>query len=332
MTSVAHPIIDVLFVLLPGSVLLDWAGPAEAFRLANQALARVGKPPSFAVRAVGPETETRSSVGVMLGHIEPLPKTLRHPSWIILVGNTDESFAPQSASYTAVLRWLRHVGEQLTAGNRLVTICAGALIAADAGLLAGRRVTTHHQEFEKLKALEPTCDVVQNRVFVIDESAQGSVYSSAGITTGIDLALHMVGQICGAPLAARVAETMVVAMRRGLDDPAISPFLRYRHHMHPALHRLQDAINQDPQADWTLPAMATVSCTSSRHLTRLFALHAGISPLHYLRSIRLAVADTALMSGSNVTQAAELAGFKSDTQLRRSRRSVGKLGEPLLGE
>jgi transcriptional regulator GlxA family with amidase domain len=78
--------------------------------------------------------------------------------------------------------------------------------------------------------------------------------------------------------------------------------------------------------------MATVSCTSSRHLTRLFALHAGISPLHYLRSIRLAVADTALMSGSNVTQAAELAGFKSDTQLRRSRRSVGKLSEPLLGE
>ncbi|MEB0041225.1 MULTISPECIES: helix-turn-helix domain-containing protein [unclassified Pseudomonas] len=133
----------------------------------------------------------------------------------------------------------------------------------------------------------------------------------------------MVGQVCGAPLAARIAETMVVALRRGVDDPAISPFLKYRHHMHPALHRLQDAINQTPQADWTLQAMAAVSCTSSRHLTRLFALHSGISPLHYLRSIRLAVAEIALMSGKNVTQAAEIAGFKSDTQLRRSRRSVG---------
>ncbi|MEB0041226.1 MULTISPECIES: hypothetical protein [unclassified Pseudomonas] len=99
MTHDGQLLIEVLFVLLPDSVLLDWAGPAQAFRLANQSLGRMGKPPSFAVRAVGPQTEMRSSVGIMLAHIEPLPQTLRHPTWIILVGNTDESFAPLNAAF-----------------------------------------------------------------------------------------------------------------------------------------------------------------------------------------------------------------------------------------
>jgi transcriptional regulator GlxA family with amidase domain len=156
----------------------------------------------------------------------------------------------------------------------------------------------------------------------------GPVASSAGITTGIDLALHLVSQECGPAVAAQVAQTMVVALRRGPHDPELSPFLAYRNHIHPVLHRVQDAVGAQPQADWSVPRMAQVGCTSPRHLTRVFMEHAGVAPLEYLRRLRLSVAQAALASGRNVTQAAELAGFSSDTQLRRAWHHFGLGGTP----
>jgi transcriptional regulator GlxA family with amidase domain len=95
-----------------------------------------------------------------------------------------------------------------------------------------------------------------------------------------------------------------------------------------AVHRVQDAISAEPRREWTVLRMADVGHTSARHLTRLFLEHAGTSPLRYLRSIRLALAQTALESGRNVTQAAELAGFSSDTQLRRTWQQFGLGGRP----
>jgi transcriptional regulator GlxA family with amidase domain len=166
--------------------------------------------------------------------------------------------------------------------------------------------------------------VVSNRVFVLD----GGVASSAGITTGIDLALHLVAERCGPAVAAEVAQIMVVALRRGPDDPELSPFLAYRNHIHPVLHRVQDAVGAEPQAAWSVPRMASVAHTSPRHLTRLFLEHAGVAPLQYLRRIRLSLAQAALASGRNVTQAAEVAGFSSDTQLRRAWRQFGLAGTP----
>ena len=160
-------------------------------------------------------------------------------------------------------------------------------------LLAGRRATTHHHHLDELRRVEPRCEVVANRVFVIDPP----LYSSAGVTTGIDLMLHRIADICGEALAAQVAQTMVVALRRGPQDPELSPFLAYRNHLHPALHRVQDAVSEAPQDDWSVPRMAQVAHTSSRHLTRLFVEHAGVAPLAYLRRLRLATAQLALALG-----------------------------------
>ena len=203
-------------------------------------------------------------------------------------------------------------------------MCAGTLLAAHAGLLADRRATTHHQHLDELRQIEPGCDVVANRVLVLD----APLYSSAGVTTGIDLMLHRIGQTCGETLTARVAQTMVVAMRRGPQDPELSPFLAYRDHLHAALHRVQDAVSEKPQADWTVPRMAEVARTSPRHLTRLFDEHAGVAPLAYLRRLRLATAQAALQSGANVTRAVEMSGFGSDTQLRRAWHQFGLPGSP----
>jgi len=326
MNPAPAPPIQVLFALLPGSLVLDWAGPAEALRIANQMLQVQGRPPRFELQFVSPEPESPSSVGLMLAGLAPLPQSLPAPCWVVLVGLPGREIDVASAPARALLHWLR--GLRLVPQSlELVTVCAGAVLAAHAGLLAGQRATTHHHHLAELQAVEPLCQVVANRVFVED----APVYSSAGVTTGIDLMLHRIGAICGPALAAQVAQTMVVAMRRGPHDPELSPFLAYRNHMHPALHRVQDAVSQQPARNWSVPAMADVAHASPRHLTRLFIEHAGIAPLQYLRRIRLASAQAALQSGRNVTQAAEMAGFASDTQLRRAWHQFAVPGTPSDG-
>jgi transcriptional regulator GlxA family with amidase domain len=320
---VKPPPIPVFFLLLPGSLILDWAGPAEAFRIANQLLAAAGQAPRFAFHYIGPQAQPGTSVGVHVSGVAPLPACLPSGSWLVLVGMPGSHFDATQRDARDAIGWLR----TLTPGQdgvRLVTICAGALLAAHAGLLRGRRATTHHQHLDELRGAAPACEVVANRVFVIDDY----VASSAGVTTGIDLALHLIAQECGAALASQAAQTMVVALRRSPQDPELSPFLAYRNHMHPALHRVQDAVSAAPQREWTVPRMADVAHTSPRHLTRLFLDHAGTAPLQYLRRLRLAVAQAALESGRSVMQAAEMAGFSSDTQLRRAWRQFGLGGRP----
>lgn len=323
-------LIRVAFVLLPNGLALDWAGPAEALRIANQVLRSQGQPERFALEFVGPNPQAMSSVGLQLTGLQPLPTPPNAPQapdprplWVVLIGMPGQRIPIEDTPTQALLHWLR--GLRLAAGQvELVTICAGSVLAAHAGQLAGRHATTHHQHLDELQQVEPRCDVVANRVFVED----APVYSSAGVTTGIDLVLHRISVVCGPALAAQVAQTMVVALRRGPNDPELSPFLAYRAHLHPALHRVQDAVSHAPDTAWTVPAMAEVAHTSPRHLTRLFLEHAGVAPLQYLRRIRLAVAQTALQSGRNVTQAAEMAGFSSDTQLRRAWHQFAQRGKP----
>ena len=196
----------------------------------------------------------------------------------------------------------------------MVAICSGALLAARAGLLDARRCTTHHELLSALRALAPDAQVIDNRVFVVD----GPVASSAGITAGIDLALHLIAEECGEALAASVAEDMVVYLRRSPRDPELSPFLVHRRHLHAVVHRVQDAIITKPERDWDMAALAAVGHATERHLLRLFIDHAGVSPLHYLRLIRLERARQSLERGASVTRAAEVAGFRSGLQLRRA--------------
>jgi transcriptional regulator GlxA family with amidase domain len=151
-------------------------------------------------------------------------------------------------------------------------------------------------------------------VFVLD----GPLASSAGVTAGIDLALHLIAEVCGDALAAAVAKDMVVYLRRTPNDPELSPLLAHRHHLHPAVHRVQDAISERPTDDWDMAALAAVAHVTERHLSRLFGEHAGVSPLHYLERIRLEHARRSLQHGASVTRAAEVAGFASDLQLRRA--------------
>lgn len=313
--------------MLPrGSLILDWAGPAEAFRIANlEAVSGIDrKSVPFRLHFCAPQASSESSVGALISGLLPLPAAVAAPAWVVLVGSTATA-QPQADEREdqAVADWLVRIRPG-QGGLRLVTVCSGALLAAQAGLLDGRRVTTHHLELDRLQTQAPRAQVVHDRVFVQD----GPCWSSAGITAGIDLALHLVSDHCGPVVAARVAQRMAVALRRGPDDPQLSPFLAHRQHLNVRLHRVQDAVSRAPQEPWDAQRMATLASTTPRTLNRLFTEQAGTTPLAYVRGIRMALARSALAAGSSVAQAAETAGFSSDLQLRRAWQALGAPGAP----
>lgn len=320
-TAAATPI-EILFVTLPDSLLLDLAGPAEAFRLANQQLVARGRPPAFRLRFVGPQATVRSSVGLGLAGIEPLPEALGAvPHWVVLVGRpgTATDVVRRQRPWLETRQWLARVVAPALQGtdapHRLLTVCVGALLAADAGLLAGRTVTTHHELLDELTRLAPAARVQGNRVFVED----GPLASSAGITAGIDLALHLIAATLGEALASAVAQAMVVYHRRSGDDPEQSPLLAGRRHLHPAVHAVQNAVLDAPGEDWTLERMAALAHVTPRHLARLFREHAGLTPREHVEQVRLALAQEARQAGLRTKQALAVAGFRSDRQWRRAR-------------
>ena len=311
-------LIDVLFVIVPHSLLLDIAGPAEAFRLANQHREARGLQPRFRLRFAGPVSTPLTSVGLALADLEPLPQQLSVPTWVVVVGQPTVHTRQVTPVIAATAQWLnerlREPLRDADTPHRLITICSGTLLAARAGLLGTRSCTTHHELLLALRELAPQAHVIDNRVFVVD----GPLASSAGITAGIDIALHLIADECGEALAASVGEDMVVYLRRSARDTEQSPFHLFRRHLHATVHRVQNAIITEPERDWGMTSLAAVGNTTERHLLRLFVEHAGVSPLDYLRSIRLERAKQCLEFGTSVTRAAEVAGFRSGLQLRRA--------------
>lgn len=296
----------VIFVLLPKVVLLDMAGPADAFRNAAALV-----PGSYALRFAAPRSNIESAAGLTLAGLEPLPQRLEPGSLLVLTGISGTSIDPQDPATRDVIEWLRSgVAQQAL----LLCVCAGSVLAARAGLLAGRQCTTHHAHLDELRRVEPRARVLDNRIFVED----GEVFTSAGVTAGLDLALHVIGQQQGPRVAAEVARDLVVYLRRAGTDPALSPWVMHRNHLHPAVHRVQDAVARDPAASWNSAQLSAVACTSARNLARLFAEHAHCSPLDYVQLIRFAFAKQ-LVTGSrlDLERVATRAGFRSAQHLRR---------------
>jgi transcriptional regulator GlxA family with amidase domain len=213
---------------------------------------------------------------------------------------------------TAIIDWLK---QSIRPGIRLASICSGALIAARAGLLDGYDCTTHHACTHDLAKLAPAARVHDNRLYVDD----GERLTSAGITAGVDLMLHVVAQTVGPAVALSVARYLVVYLRRGGADPQLSPWLEGRNHIHPAIHRAQDAVTADPTAEWSVNRLADIAAASPRNLSRLFNEHTGMSVVDYVNRMRVALAGQ-LLAGSrlDIETVAERAGFASARQLRRA--------------
>ncbi|MFS2155888.1 GlxA family transcriptional regulator [Pseudomonas sp. Pseusp122] len=306
--------IPVLFVLLPNALMLDLAGPAEVLRLASQVEDEGAV--EFDLQYVSPVAALQTSISLPLTGLAPLPDALLPGTLVVLVGSTSKVTAARQRDFetasATLTDWLQRVFAP--SKERLICVCAGALSAARAGLLDGRQCTTHHSLCAALQAMAPRARVLENRLYVTDDR----ISCSAGVTAGIDLMLHLVAELAGPRLACAVAREMVVYMRRGGADPQLSPWVSGRNHLHPALHRVQDAVVAAPCDDWSVTRMASLACTSSRHLARLFHEHAGISPLDYLHRLRVTVARELLMQSSlDMEAVAQRSGFGSARQLRR---------------
>ncbi|MFG1933419.1 GlxA family transcriptional regulator [Mycobacterium sp. NPDC048908] len=292
---------SVALLVYDGVTLLDVAGPAEVFKEAN----RFGA--DYRIVLVSPTGETVTSnlgFGVAVGGAvcdETEPDTY-------LVAGADRY--PR----TRVPEALAESARVPAAGARRVgSICTGAFILAAAGLLDGKRATTHWKVAHELAARCPTCRVEPDAIYVRD----GNTYTSAGVTAGIDLALALVEEDHGPDVTRDVARALVVYMQRSGGQSQFSAPLQGPAPHSPALRSVTDLVTADPHGDHSLGALAKHLNVSTRHLTRLFRDELSTTPARFVEDIRFDMARALLDQRHSATQAAELAGFPSYESMRR---------------
>jgi transcriptional regulator GlxA family with amidase domain len=289
-------------LVFDGVKLLDVAGPSEVFSEANRFGAdyevRLYSPDG---QAVASSTGMRISVDAAATDSGPLELTL-------VAGGDILPTHPVSAELAEAARTL--AGR----ARRTASICTGAFILAAAGLLDGRRATTHWQHATTLARAYPGIDVEPDAIYVED----GPVLTSAGVSAGIDLALALVERDHGAGTARDVARSLVVFLQRPGGQSQFSPSLRAALPRTSPLRPLCDAIAASPAGDYSLAKLAAMASVSPRHLTRLFRDELGTTPARYVELIRFDTAKDLLDAGHSVTDTALRSGFGSSETLRRA--------------
>ncbi|BCY10627.1 GlxA family transcriptional regulator [Actinoplanes sp. L3-i22] len=298
MARVAHLVALLAF---DGVQLLDVAGPAEVFTTAN------GFGAAYDVRVIsGTGADVTTSSGVRLG-AGPAPDHPRRLGTLVVPGRSDWRAAVRDDASMALVHALA------PRARRVASVCAGAFLLAEAGLLDGRRATTHWQLAGELARAYPAVRVDSDPVFARD----GRVFTSAGVTAGIDLALALVEADHGAGIARQVARHLVVFLARPAGQSQFSARLSVRETEHPVLRAALDTVTGDPAADHTTDRLAARAGVSPRHLTRLFRTHTGLSPGRYVESIRVEAAQALLEGADSVEAVAAAAGFGSAETMRR---------------
>jgi len=284
--------------------LLDLGGPVQAIYEANCYGA------DYELSYVSSTSSVRSAQGLELSDLQGLPEV--DPDDWILVPGTDSG---RLDTLDVPVDWLRDAVER---GARVCSVCSGAFTLAKAGILEGRECTTHWQMIDRLRQWSPSADVHENRLFVKDEN----VITSAGVASGIDMALHLISTDWGPKIAAQVARELVVYIRRSGDAVQQSIYLEHRSHIHPAIHRVQDYIIEHPELRPTIDELADVAALSPRHLTRLFRESTGTTLKAFGHRVKLQVAQN-LAENPDLTieSIARKCGFQDGRQLRRLWRS-----------
>jgi transcriptional regulator GlxA family with amidase domain len=295
----------VVFLLVPGVHLLDLAGPAQVFSSA----AGLGHDYALSYVAERPEIVTAQGLPVTAAVSWP---ALSAADLVLVPGWRAPALAGTGRLTRETLNRLR---AHHAAGGMVASVCAGADALGRAGLLDGRRCTTHHELQEELAQRYPAAHVVRDVLYVVD----GRVATSAGIASGIDLALHLVATHHGAGDAARVAREMVVYARRNGDEHQASAMLRHRSHVDETVHHVQDLIDARFSARLPLAELAVAAGCSQRTMTRQFGRATGLTPLRYQQLLRLERAQHLIGHGATVEAAAHAVGFEDARMLRRLR-------------
>lgn len=288
-------------MVLPEVEILDLAGPLQAFGEANRTRER------YRIRICSMRERIRSDQGVWLADLDPLPEI--GPDALVIVPGMP--YAATGKVDRAVTRWLQNAARS---GAHIASVCTGAFILGEAGLLDGRRCTTHWSRTSHLAERFPRARVLDDRLFVDD----GPVTTSAGIASGIDMALMLIEKRDGPLVAAEIAREMVVYLRRDGAQEQHSVYLDYRTHIDPGIHRVQDRIVFNPADRATIEELAAVAGMSGRSLTRAFRRATGISINDFATRVRLELARTLLNDPTLTIEAvAQRCGFATARQLRR---------------
>ncbi|MEV4631156.1 DJ-1/PfpI family protein [Micromonospora sp. NPDC049523] len=296
---------QVVFLLVPQVHLLDLAGPAQVFSTA----ATLGY--DYRLHYLGEQEDVPTAQGLPVRTVVEPPR-LGPEDLIVVPGWRAPTIDRNGQLMPGTLRWL---ADHHAAGGTVASVCAGADALGRAGLLDGRRCTTHHEVQDELARRYPRATVVRDVLYVVD----GRVVTSAGIASGIDLALHLVATRHGPGAAGRIARSMVVYARRNGNEQQASAMLRHRAHLSDAVHRAQDQIDTRYGETLPLAELATGAGVSERTLTRLFVRATGLTPLRYQQLLRLERAEHLIGHGATVESAARTVGFADARMLRRLR-------------
>ncbi|MDC2958174.1 DJ-1/PfpI family protein [Streptomyces gilvifuscus] len=296
--------LTVTVLVFPGVRLLDVTGPIEVFTSANEFGGR------YRVQIVSEDgADVITSAGTRLS-ADRAADEVREPSDVLVIpgGPEWETLIKDDALLDVVRRL------DATAG-RTASVCTGALLLAAAGLLHGRRATTHWRFTRQLALRFPSVRVEPDAVFVRD----GTMMTSAGVSAGIDLSLALVEEHYGAEVARAVAKDMVVFMQRPGGQSQFSKRSQIPYSRQELLRRILDAVAEDPGANHSLSAMARRAGVSVRHLARLFHEEVGTTPARYVEQVRVEAAQILLETGDDpMAVVARRTGFGSAESLRRA--------------
>ena len=298
----------ILIVAFDGVQPLDVVGPHEVFAGANAVLEAAGHRPGYDLSIVAPTGATvRSESGLRLGS-DPLPNPTEPIDTLVIAGGD----GVQSARLDrALVAWITAAAQS---SRRVATVCSGTFLAAEAGLLDGRTVTTHWARAGQLAREFPSVRVDSDPIYIHD----GRVWSSAGVTAGIDLALALVEADHGPDVAQTVARWLVMFLHRpGGQTQFATPVWTQRAERSP-VRAAQQRIDERPADDYRIPELARQAAMSERHFTRVFTDQVGESPARYVERVRLEAARRALeTSSTSLDGVAAACGFGTAETLRR---------------
>jgi transcriptional regulator GlxA family with amidase domain len=303
MMGMAAPIIALL--AFPGMQVLDVAGPHEVFAGANQLLGRTVYDVRV-VSAAGGVVASESGLALQTTPWSGLPRRLH--TLIVPGGPATRRMGADSPE----VGWVARVAPK---ADRVATVCSGAFIAARAGLLDGHRVTTHWRYADRLQRTHPALTVDPDPIYI----NEGRLWTSAGVTAGIDLALAMVEADHGVDAAQQIARDLVMFLRRpGGQSQFATPMWTERATDPPVL-AVQRHIDAEPGDALGLAALAGRAGLSERHFARVFTAQVGLSPARYVERVRIEAARRRLERDETTTAViAKECGFGSAETLRRA--------------
>jgi transcriptional regulator GlxA family with amidase domain len=299
---------NIYSIHLPGTHPLDIIGPAQLFYECIE----YGVDLHLHFVSSTLDNELKSSIGLGFSKLIPYKHFELSKGDIIVVPGiefslfADEVFQNECQDFYA---WLNRQHKQKAT---IVSVCTGAFVLAQAGLLNGLQATTHWKSFDVFEMRYPEIELVKNRLFVENEY----IFTSAGMLSGIDLCLYLVEKEYGTKFAIKIAKEIVIYFRRSGSDPQLSIFLQFRNHLDTRIHDAQDFVEVNLGASFTIEKVADHVNMSSRNLTRLFKKTTGITLGDYLTKLRIERSIQLLAEGHTLDFVAHKCGLKSTNQLR----------------